>query len=199
MSRVRYWSGYVCSCLVAAVYGLFWAKKRFVKSAEATESPLYADVREWQHAQMESMTFENDRPEKQAKGVVDLGLMRRIHRRTVLGIRHELGELWRPSSVTLSQGRGISLDQSIAITHRLRDAGFPDDALGVVSVEFAGRRHSFAVVHDREDDFWVLDNGTFSYCPVRGSVFLSARKDVRVLIGFNFFDTWLYVPRERDV
>jgi hypothetical protein len=38
----------------------------------------------------------------------------------------------------------------------------------------------------------MLDNGKFSYCPVRGSVFLSVRKDVHVLIGFNFFDVWNY-------
>lgn len=72
--------------------------------------------------------------------------------------------------MTMNEGRGISLDQSIAIMHRLRDAGFPDDALGVVSVEFAGRRHSFAIVHDVKDDFWMLDNGKFSFCPVRGKL-----------------------------
>ena len=76
--------------------------------------------------------------------------------------------------------------------NRLRDAGFPDDALGVISVEFAGRRHSFAIVHDKADDFWMLDNGMFSFCPIRGSVFFSARTDVHVLIGFNFFNVWNY-------
>jgi len=38
----------------------------------------------------------------------------------------------------------------------------------------------------------MLDNGTFSFRPVRGSIFLNARKDVQVLIGFNFFDMWNY-------
>ncbi|ACU90113.1 hypothetical protein [Desulfomicrobium baculatum] len=192
MNALKYWSGYVFSALRARLYGLRPGKRAFVRNDRVRNSPLYDDVCAWQKAQMESMTFENDRPTKEVKGTVDLPLMRRIHRRTLLEIRHELGDLWRPSSVTMNEGRGISLDQSIAIMHRLRDAGFPDDSLGVVSVEFAGRRHSFAIVQDRADDFWMLDNGKFSYCPVRGSVFLSVRKDVHVLIGFNFFDVWNY-------
>ncbi len=192
MNAFEYWFGYMVSRIRAAAYAARPGKRHFVKNDKIYESPLYDDVRAWQKTQMDSMTFENDRPVKAAKGAVDLTLMRRIHRRTLRGIKHELGDLWRPSSITLDKGRGISLDQSIAIMHRLRDAGFPDDALGVVSVEFAGRRHSFAIVQDKIDDFWVLDNGMFSLCPVRGSVLLSARADARVLIGFNFFDIWNY-------
>lgn len=192
MNALKYWSGYALSTLRAKLYALRPGKRPLVKNDRVRNSPLYDDVCLWQKTQMESMTFENDRPTKEVKGAVDLALMRRIHRRTLLEIKHELGDLWRPSSVTLSKGRGISLDQSIAIMHRLRDAGFPDDVLGVVSVEFAGRRHSFAIVQDLPGDFWMLDNGTFSFCPVRGSVFLSARRDVHVLIGFNFFDVWNY-------
>ena len=192
MNALKYWSGYLLSAIRCRIYALRPGKRSFAKNDRVRNSPLYDDVCAWQKAQMESMTFENDRPTKEEKGTVDVPLMRRIHRRTLLEIKHELGDLWRPSSVTMNKGRGISLDQSIAIMHRLRDAGFPDDALGVVSVEFAGRRHSFAIVHDVKDDFWMLDNGKFSFCPVRGSVFLSARKDVHVLIGFNFFDVWNY-------
>jgi hypothetical protein len=192
MNALKYWSGYLLSTIRGWIHALRPRRRSLVRTDRVRNSPLYDDVCSWQKAQMESMTFENDRPVKSAKGSVDLTLMRRIHRRTLLEIKHELGDLWRPSSVTLDKGRGISLDQSIAIMHRLRDAGFPDDALGVVSVEFAGRRHSFAIVQDVKDDFWMLDNGTFSFCPVRGSAFLSARRDVHVLIGFNFFDVWNY-------
>lgn len=192
MNALKYWTGYLLSQMRFQIQALLPGRRSLVKNGRVRNSPLYDDVCRWQKNQLDSMTFENDRPLKSNKGAVDLGLMRRIHRRTLLEIRHELGDLWRPSSVTLDQGRGISLDQSIAIMHRLRDAGFPDDSLGVVSVEFAGRRHSFAIVHDRPDDFWVLDNGMFSYCPVRGSVLLAARRDVAVLIGFNFFDVWNY-------
>jgi len=192
MNVLRYWAGYALSWMRFRVRALCPGRRVLVKNDRVQTSPLYADVCLWQKTQMDSMTFENDRPLKSNKGAVDLGLMRRIHRRTLLEIRHELGDLWRPSSVTLDRGRGISLDQSIAIMHRLRDAGFPDDSLGVVSVEFSGRRHSFAIVHDRPDDFWVLDNGMLSFCPVRGSVLLAARRDVGVLIGFNFFDVWNY-------
>jgi hypothetical protein len=192
MNALKYWFGYMVSRIRGAVYALRPGKRTFVKNDRVRNSPLYDDVCVWQKTQMDSMTFENDRPVKVEKGTLDLGLMRRIHRRTLLGIKHELGDLWRPSSITVDKGRGISLDQSIAIMHRLRDAGFPDDALGVISVEFAGRRHSFAIVHDKADDFWMLDNGMFSFCPIRGSVLLSARTDVHVLIGFNFFDVWNY-------
>lgn len=192
MNVLKYWFGYIFSVLRERFYALRPGRRAMVRNDRVQGSPLYDDVCAWQKTQMESMTFENDRPVKAVKGAIDLALMRRIHRRTLLEIKHELGDLWRPSSVTMDKGRGISLDQSIAIMHRLRDAGFPDDALGVVSVEFAGRRHSFAVVHDVPDDFWMLDNGMFSFSPLRGSVFFSARRDVHVLIGFNFFDVWNY-------
>jgi hypothetical protein len=128
MNALKYWSGFVLSSLRAKLYALRPGKRTLVKNDRVRNSPLYDDVCAWQKTQMESMTFENDCPTKEIKGTVDLPLMRRIHRRTLLEIKHELGDLWRPSSVTMSKGRGISLDQSIAIMHRLRDAGFPDDA-----------------------------------------------------------------------
>lgn len=192
MNVWTYWLGCTLSVLRRAGYALLPGKLPLPKNDRVKDSPLYDDVRTWQKTQMESMTFEGDRPSRSAAGKINPALMRRIHRRTLLEIRHELGDLWRPSSVTLDRGRGISLDQAIAIMHRLRDAGFPDSALGVVSVEFSGRRHSFAIVHDREDDFWILDNGMFFFCPVRGTAFFRARRDVRVLLGFNFFDVWNY-------
>lgn len=192
MNVWNYWIGYIFSVVRRGLYALLPGKRPLPKNDQVQDSPLYDDVRSWQKAQIESMTFEDDGPSKVVAGKIDLALMRRIHRRTLLDIKHELGDLWRPSSVTMDQGRGISLDQSIAIMHRLRDAGFPDSALGVVSVTFSGRRHSFAVVHDKKDDFWILDNGMFSFCPVRGSAFFRARRDVRPLIGFNFFDMWNY-------
>lgn len=192
MYRVRYWIGFCLSTLRVRLYRLRGAKRRMIKTDRVRNSPLYDDVCSWQKAQIESMTFENDRPTKSVKGAIDLSRMNRIHRRTLLEIKHELGDLWRPSSVTMNQGKGISLDQSIAIMHRLRDAGFPDECLGVVSVQIAGRRHSFAIVQDGDDDFWMLDNGLFSFRPIRGSVFFGVRKDVHILIGFNFFDVWNY-------
>ena len=100
--------------------------------------------------------------------------------------------VWQVSTDTLQKGKGISLDQSIVIMHRLRDAGFPDEVIGVVSVEIGSRRHSFAVVQDLEDDFWMLDNGYFLNLPVRASAYLGKRKDIHYLIGFNFFDVWTY-------
>lgn len=192
MNTVKYWLGYLLSTVRGWLCALRPGKRLFPRNEQARDSVLYEDVCAWQKTQMASMTFENDQPTKTLKGSVDLPLMRRIHRRTLLEIRHELGELWQPSSVPLNKGKGISLDQSIAIMHRLRDAGFPDDALGVISVEFSGRRHSFAIVQDQTDDFWMLDNGTLSFCPLRGSRFLSAHPEIRVLVGFNFFDIWTY-------
>ena len=32
----------------------------------------------------------------------------------------------------------------------------------------------------------------FFFCPVRATAFFRARRDVRVLLGFNFFDVWNY-------
>ncbi|MDY0276058.1 MAG: hypothetical protein RBR42_11585 [Desulfomicrobium sp.] len=192
MNALRYWLGYLFSVLRNGMYAARSGRRTLVKNDRVRNSPLYDDVCIWQKAQLKSMTFEDDQLSKTENGHIDLALMRRIHRRTLLEIKHELGDLWRPSSVTMDQGRGISLDQSIAIMHRLRDAGFPDNVLGVVSVTFSGRRHSFAIVHDKRDDFWMLDNGTFSFAPLRGSIFFGRRKDVHILIGFNFFDVWNY-------
>lgn len=192
MNVLKYWLGYMFSVVRNWLYAVRGKQRALAKNDRVRNSPLYDDVCVWQKAQLKSMTFEDDQLAKAENGHIDLALMRRIHRRTLLEIKHEPGDLWRPSSVTLDQGRGISLDQSIAIMHRLRDAGFPDNVLGVVSVAFSGRRHSFAIVHDQDNDFWMLDNGMFSFRPMRGSVFFGARKDVHILIGFNFFDVWNY-------
>ena len=128
MNVWTYWLGCTLSVLRRAGYALLPGKLPLPKNDRVKDSPLYDDVRTWQKTQMESMTFEGDQPSRSAAGKINPALMRRIHRRTLLEIRHELGDLWRPSSVTLDRGRGISLDQAIAIMHRLRDAGFPEVA-----------------------------------------------------------------------
>ena len=103
MNALKYWSGYMFSALRTRLYGLRPGKRALVKNDRVRNSPLYDDVCDWQKTQMESMTFENDRPTKEVKGTVDLPLMRRIHRRTLLEIKHELGDLWRPSSVKIGR------------------------------------------------------------------------------------------------
>lgn len=166
--------------------------RRFVRHDRAIDSDMRKRVLAWQKKQLESMTFENAVPRKSSEGKVDLPRMRRIHRTSLEAVRHDLDGMWQVSTDTLQKGKGISLDQSIVIMHRLRDAGFPDDVIGVVSVEIASRRHSFAIVQDIEDDFWMLDNGYFLNIPVRASAYLGKRRDINYLIGFNFFDVWTY-------
>jgi hypothetical protein len=166
--------------------------RTFVRRTEGIDASMLENVRDWQKKQLHSMTFENARPARSAEGKIDPVRMRHIHRRSLQAVRHDLNGMWQVSTDTLKKGRGISLDQSIVIMHRLRDAGFPDDSIGVVSVQIGARRHSFAVVQDRKDDFWMLDNGYFSNIPVRASTYLSKRTDISYLIGFNFFDVWTY-------
>ena len=166
--------------------------RSFVRTDQGIHSDMHKGVLEWQKKQLQSMTFENAVPRKSREGSIDPARMRRIHRTALQAVRHDLDGMWQVSTDTLQKGRGISLDQSIVIMHRLRDAGFPDDAIGVVSVEIGSRRHSFAVVQDRDDDFWMLDNGYFLNIPVRASAYLGKRSDINYLIGFNFFDIWTY-------
>ena len=171
---------------------VFKPKQRtFVRKENVSNSVLYDDVVVWQKKQIESMSFEDSVPRK-SPGVIDIAKMRAIHKKTILDVKHREEGMWKVSTDTLQQGRGISLDQSIVLMHRLRDAGFPDDALGVVSVQLEQQRHSFAIIQYAEDDFWMLDNGYFSVLPVRASRFLAKREDIMYLIGFNFFDVWNY-------
>lgn len=171
---------------------VFKPKQRtFVRKENVSNSVLYDDVVVWQKKQIESMSFEDSVPRK-STGVIDIAKMRTIHKKTILDVKHREEGMWKVSTDTLQQGRGISLDQSIVLMHRLRDAGFPDDALGVVSVQLQQQRHSFAIIQYAEDDFWMLDNGYFSVLPVRASRFLAKREDIVYLIGFNFFDVWNY-------
>ncbi|WP_462324129.1 hypothetical protein [Desulfoplanes sp.] len=163
----------------------------FERKACVSNSALYDEVVAWQKKQIASMSFEDSVPSKSG-GMIDIAKMRTIHRRTLLEVEHREDGMWKISTDTLQKGRGISLDQSIVLMHRLRDAGFPDGALGVVSVQLEQQRHSFAIIQDREDDFWMLDNGYFSVFPVRASRFLAKREDLVYLIGFNFFDVWNY-------
>lgn len=173
----------------AAVAG---RRRTFVRTDRGIDPGMRNRVVEWQKKQLESMTFENAVPKRVLDGKIDLPRMRRIHRTSLEAVRHDLDGMWQVSTDTLQKGKGISLDQSIVIMHRLRDAGFPDDALGVVSVEIGSRRHSFAIVQDREDDFWMLDNGYFLNIPVRASAYLGKKIGINYLIGFNFFDVWTY-------
>ncbi len=163
----------------------------FVRKESVSNSVLYDDVAAWQKRQIQSMSFEDSVPQKE-RGVIDLKKMRAIHKKTLLEVRHKEDGMWKVSTDTLQKGRGISLDQAIVLMHRLRDAGFPDDALGVVSVQLSRQRHSFAIVQFAEDDFWMLDNGRFCSVPVKASTYLAKRNDLRYLIGFNFFDVWNY-------
>lgn len=172
--------------------GLRSEGRTFVRLDRGVNPDMRDRVVDWQKKQLESMTFENAVPRKSRDGNIDLPRMRRIHRTSLQAVRHDLDGMWQVSTDTLQRGRGISLDQSIVIMHRLRDAGFPDAAIGVVSVEIGSRRHSFAIVQDREDDFWMLDNGYFLNIPVRASTYLGKRSDINYLIGFNFFDIWTY-------
>ncbi|HKK34092.1 MAG TPA: hypothetical protein VJ934_11110 [Desulfomicrobiaceae bacterium] len=168
------------------------SKRTFVRRDKGIDPSMRENVLTWQKKQLHSMTFENVGPAKSSDGKIDLARMWRIHRSSLQAVRHDLDGMWQVSTDTLEKGRGISLDQSIVIMHRLRDAGFPDESLGVVSVQMGSRRHSFAVVQDREDDFWMLDNGYFSNIPVRASAYLAKKSGIVYLIGFNFFDVWTY-------
>jgi hypothetical protein len=191
MNIARYYF-LICRSALRMAAHVFKPKKRtFVRKENVTNSVLYDDVAAWQKKQIESMSFEDSVPRK-SPGVIDIRKMRTIHKKTILDVKHREEGMWKVSTDTLQKGRGISLDQSIVLMHRLRDAGFPDDALGVVSVQLQQQRHSFAIIQYAEDDFWMLDNGYFSVLPVRASRFLGKREDVIYLIGFNFFDVWNY-------
>lgn len=191
MNIARYYFLVCRSALRMAGYVFKPKQRTFVRKENVSNSVLYDDVVVWQKKQIESMSFEDSVPRK-STGVIDIAKMRTIHKKTILDVKHREEGMWKVSTDTLQQGRGISLDQSIVLMHRLRDAGFPDDALGVVSVQLQQQRHSFAIIQYAEDDFWMLDNGYFSVLPVRASRFLAKREDIVYLIGFNFFDVWNY-------
>jgi hypothetical protein len=165
--------------------------RAFVRKDSVSNSVLYDDAVAWQKKQIKSMSFEDSVPKKE-EGVINYKRMRAIHKKTLLEVKHKEDGMWKVSTDTLRKGRGISLDQAIVLMHRLRDAGFPDDALGVVSVQLKEQRHSFAIIQFAKDDFWMLDNGQFSSVPVKARTFLAKRKDISYLIGFNFFDVWNY-------
>ena len=167
-------------------------KRTFIRKENILNSPLYDDVCRWQKKQIKSMTYNKIKPQRTKSTFFNKTIMQKIHRKTLLEVQHKNEGMWEVSTDTLQRGRGISLDQAIVTMHRLRDAGFPDSMLGVVSIARHNRRHSFAIVQDKEDDFWILDNGYFLNTPCRASSYLGKRKDIQYLIGFNFFDVWNY-------
>ena len=191
MNRIRYFFSMIRSRL--RIFSSLFASghRDFVRKESVSNSVLYDDAVAWQKKQIKSMTFEDSAPKKE-HGVINLKKMRAIHKKTLFEVKHKEDGMWKVSTDTLQKGRGISLDQAIVLMHRLRDAGFPDDALGVVSVQLKDQRHSFAIIQFSKDDFWMLDNGRFSSVPVKASTFLAKRKDINYLIGFNFFDVWNY-------
>lgn len=77
----------------------------------------------------------------------------------------------------------------------MRDAGFPDDNIGMVVVS----GHMFACLHISDKDFYVLDNGYITYKTALASdIFPFETKDgkeLQPIIGFNLFDMWTYTVR----
>ncbi|PIE68931.1 MAG: hypothetical protein CSA21_05210 [Deltaproteobacteria bacterium] len=191
MNVARYYLLVCASLWRMACHSLRPQRRTFTRQNTIVDKDLYNDVVTWQNKQIASMSFEDSVP-CPSEGVIDLGKMKMLHTTTLRHVDHQEDGMWKVSTETLQQGKGISLDQSIVLMHRLRDAGFPDHALGVVSVQLKHQRHSFAIIQDTEDDFWMLDNGYFSVLPVRASHFLARRTDIVYLIGFNFFDIWTY-------
>ena len=92
----------------------------------------------------------------------------------------------------LAKGCGDCEDQAIVIIRMLADSGLPYKNLGVCIVS----GHAFAIVHHKEDDFYILDNGYMTKEVVEASLFFpfEARngKALSPIAGFNVMNDWRY-------
>ena len=100
-------------------------------------------------------------------------------------------EYWATSKEILKYMKGDCEDQAIYVLRELRDAGFPDNKIGVVIV----KEHAFACIHITNNDFWLLDNGYISRQIIKASEIFPVKikgTELKPVCGFNLFDIWTY-------
>ncbi len=132
-------------------------KFKIGKKRYSLDNPWALGVADWQDREQRSLGAT-----KPQTGTVDLKRARWIHKWVITNVRYisdeknyAKKEYWATSDEVFSRMQDDCDGQAVACWRKLRDAGFPDDKIGICCIE----GHAFCVILEGEEDFWILDNG----------------------------------------
>lgn len=146
-------------------------------------------IKDWQRREKEAQNIINAQ-----NGVVDLNKAKEIHRwilKNIVYVSDEENygklEYWPTSDEVLKSKKEDCDGIAIACWRKLRDAGFPDDKIGIACVD----GHAFCVIFRNNNDFWVLDNGSITYKMELASEALT-REGRRPRCAFTLWNIYAY-------
>jgi len=162
------------------------AKEFYGELYDAVTTDRRETIEDWQDREAECLNYPDYYEDKNF--VVDLDSMIEIKNRVVASIKYkpDTGNYYQTSCETEARGMGDCEDIAIAIWKELRDAGFPDNIIGIgIARNDRGQCHAFAIVYYTTEDLYILDS---NFWGVVDSVQLDG--SVNFLVGFNLFSTW---------
>lgn len=175
--------------------------RRFLKKHEIFERAIIytspKKVRDWQRRERDELGYVNKQ-----EGRVDMEMAKNLHKRMLKEIKYisdkenyGKSEFWATSKEVAERMQDDCDGQAVYMWRLLRDAGFPDDRIGMCHVD----RHLFCIIIIDDKDFWLLDNGAISRQIVKASeTFPCTVQGVlrKPIYGFNLFDYWVYEKTE---
>ena len=162
----------------------------------------YKKIEDWQDRETECLGYPIHQDDENF--MFDLNLVTKIRNRVVRRIesKPDTTNYWQTSCETEIRGKGDCEDTAIMIWKELRDAGFPDDIIGMVKIKwYPGddkQFHVFAIVNLQDGDFYILDNGALHKYGVMSEDVQRAsdvlNKSIELIVGFNLFSIWDNFP-----
>jgi len=162
------------------------AKEFYGELYDAVTTDRRETIEDWQDREAECLNYPDYYEDKNF--VVDLDSMIEIKNRVVASIKYkpDTGNYYQTSCETEARGMGDCEDIAIAIWKELREAGFPDDIIGIgIAKNDRGQCHAFAMVYYTLDDFYILDT---NFWGVVDSKLLN--DSVSLIVGYNLFSIW---------
>lgn len=147
----------------------------------------YERIEDWQDREIECLGYPDYYEDKDF--VIDFDLMIWIKNQVVKSIEYkpDVTNYWQISCETEIRGQGDCEDIAIMIWKGLRDAGFPDNIIGIgIAKNDRGQCHAFAIVYYTEKDFYILDSN-FWYEAIKSD---QLDNSITLVMGCNLFSIW---------
>ena len=165
-----------------------YTMEKLVQSYEEIRNDLYVGrLEDWQNREAECLGYPDYYEDEDF--IIDLGLMVGIKNQVVksIGYKADVTNYWQTSCETETRGRGDCEDIAVMIWKGLRDAGFPDNIIGIgIAKNDRGQGHAFAVVYYTKEDFYILD-ANFWFGAIRSD---QLDDSITLVMGCNLFSIW---------
>lgn len=147
----------------------------------------YERIKEWQIREAECLDY----PEyyEDENFILDFDLMIGIKNQVIksIGYKADVVNYWQTSCETETEGKGDCEDIAIMIWRELREAGFPDNIIGIgIAQNNRGQCHAFAIVYYTDEYFYILD-ANFWFKAINSK---QLDDSITLIIGCNLFSIW---------